>query len=424
MNIGITVIAATLILLFLGVRVYVALAFPAIIYLVVMDIPFFVATQRMVRSLNSFTLLTIPLFLLVGSLMNNSEMTENLFELANNLVGHLVGGLAYVNVLTSLIFSGISGSAIADVGGIGRIMIESMEDHGYSRGYASALTVASATIGPIFPPSIILIIYGVLAEVSIIELLLAGILPGLLTFVLLLGGTAFIARRKEIPTHDRPSLATVFRSFLFNFAGLMTPVVLIGGMMGGFFGPTEASAVTVLYLLLINAVFYGKLDFTYIWESSKQTVHTTATVLIILAAASLFAWVLAIEGTAAIFANLLFSVSENTLVLLLLLNVMLLILGLFLEPVSALLISIPLVVPPFTSLGVDPVHLGIIMVFNLMIGLITPPLGLSLYVASDVGKIPIAEIVAELKPYYVVLIITLLIITFVPQISLLVPNGI
>lgn len=422
MDPGIIVIILALVLLLFRVPVYIALAFPSILYVLLFDIRLTIISQRMVRSLDSFPLLAVPLFVLVGTLMNESGISDNIFEFADHIVGHISGGLAQVNIMVSLIFSGISGSAIADVGGIGRIMIENMHEHGYSRGYAAAVTTASATLGPIFPPSIILIIYGALAEVSILQLLLAGVVPAIVTFALLMIGTAIITRKKDIPTTPPPSKTVIGKSFLYNFAALATPFVLIAGLMSGLFGVTEAAAITVFYILLVNIIIYQNRDWGHIWTSCKETVYTTSVILIILASAALFSWVLTVERTADVVAVMMFSISENPLVLLLLLNVILIVLGLVLEPISALLISIPLFVPPLVEVGVDPVHLGIIMVFNLMIGLLTPPVGLTLFVASDVGDVPVPEIISELLPYYVILIVSLLLITFIPELSLFFPQ--
>ncbi len=420
---GLVMVAMFLALIVLRVPVWIALLLPPLIYIGITDQPLFVAAQRIGRTLNSYSLIAVPMFVYLGAVMNNSGITQKIFDFARDAISHLAGGLAYVNIFTSLIFSGMSGSALADIGGIGRVLMHSMTDEGYSKGYSAALTSASATIGPLFPPSIPLIIYGVLSRTSVVDLLLAGAVPALLLFAIMIAGTAVLARWKDFPTSgERPSVTKIIRSFVIAVPALGAPVILVYGMMRGLFGATEIAVVTVVYMLLINTFVYRIFEFRYIWESAVEAAITTSTIMILLAAATLFSFVITLEGTHETFANLLFSLSENKLVLLLLVNIMLLVLGLFLEPLSAMLISIPLVVPTLVEVGVDPVHIGVIMVFNLMIGLLTPPLGLSVYLANDIVEADIEDTLRDLVPYYVVLLITLLIITYVPIISLWLPG--
>lgn len=422
MNLGFLVILGFLILILLRVPLYIALSLPSILYILWEGTRIFVVAQQVMRTIDSFTLLAIPLFVFVGVMMNESGISEKLFDFANEMIGHFQGGLAQVNIFTSLIFSGISGSAMADIGGIGQVLIESMDKYGYERDYSAALTASSATVGPIFPPSIPLILYGVIAEVSIVSLLLAGILPALLVVVVLMITTAIIARRRDFPKGERVSWRSRARSFIVALPALLTPVLLIAGMLSGIFGATEAAAVTVLYILLVNIFVYRIFSLEYIYTSAVETARLTSIIMLTIAGAALLNWVLVIERTPDAVASLLFGISTNTIVLLLVVNVFLLLLGLFLEPISALIISIPLIFPTLIESGVDPVHLGVIMVFNLMIGLLTPPLGLSIFVASDIAGVDNFEVIRSIPPYYVALLVCLLIITFVPSISLLVPG--
>lgn len=417
-----TIFLLIFLLLFLRVPVAIALLLPSVAYLILYDIPILLVAQNMSRTLFSFTLLTVPLFILVGSLMNNSGQTDRIFDFAKTVVGHYTGGLAQVNIFASLIFSGISGSALADIGGIGKVLIETMTNNGYTKGYSAAITGASSTVGPIFPPSIPLIIYGILAEVSVLDLLLAGILPGILCVVALMSLTMVLARVKEMPSDQRAPRRQVVTTLWRGFPALLAPVVLVGGMLGGFFGPAEVAAVAAAYVVFIETVVYRNFEFGYIWKSAKETVQTTVIVFFILMATSVFAWVVAFENVPAMVSGLILSITADVLLILILMNVVLLILGLVLEPLAALVMTIPVFVPPLTALGVDPVHLGVIMVFNLMIGLLTPPIGLSLYVASDLSGAPVESIVNELKPYYVVLLVVLLLVTVFPTLSLFVPE--
>ena len=416
---GVVVIALFLFLALMRVPVWVALLVPAALYTLLMGRPLLFPATNMVRALDSFTLLAIPLFIFVGSLMNHGEVTKKIFDFADSIVGHYTGGMAQVNIVTSLIFSGISGSALADIGGVGRVLIESMEDVGYDSDFSAALTSASATVGPIFPPSIPLILYGIIAEVSVLSLLLAGALPATLTVLFLMVGTMLIAKKRGFPKNDkRASIREIGRSFALAFPALFTPVVLIWGMLTGLFSPTEAAGVTVAYILLINTFVYRITDFKYIWKAALETVETTGTIVIILAAANVFSFVLSVENIDTVFAETLFAVSTDPIVVLILVNLVLLVIGLFLDPIAALVMMTPIVVPTLVEVGVDPVHIGVIMVFNLMLGLLTPPLGLSVYLSADIADQPVANVFRETRPFYGILLIALLTITYFPPLSL------
>ncbi|WP_053947808.1 TRAP transporter large permease [Halolamina sediminis] len=401
------------------VPVWIALLVPAALYSALSGQPLLFPAVNMVRELDSFTLLAIPLFIYVGSLMNHGEITEKIFEFADDVVGHYDGGLAQVNILTSLIFSGISGSALADIGGVGRVLIDSMKDAGYDGDFSAAITSASATAGPIFPPSIPLILYGIIAEVSVVSLLLAGALPALLTVAFLMLGTAVIAKTRGLPSNsERASLRKIGSSFAKAFPALLTPVILIAGMLGGLFSPTEAAAVTVFYILLINTVVYRFLNLRYIWNAATETVETTGTIVIILGAASVFSYMLSVEGVDRLFETTVLSLSTNPIIVLILVNLVLLFIGLFLDPIAALVMMTPIVLPTLTEVGVDPIHAGVIMVFNLMLGLLTPPLGLSVYLSADIADVPVWDVFRETRDYYVILAIALLVITYYPPLSL------
>lgn len=421
--IGILLILGFILLVLLRIPVAFALIIPSVAYVLVYDFSLFIVIQQISSPVFSFNILTVPLFILLGTFMNYSGIAERIFSFAQNLLGHVRGGLAYVNVFASLFFSGMSGSAIADIGGIGNVLIESMGEKGYERDYSAALTAASATTGPIFPPSIPLIIYGLLANVSILSMLLAGVLPALLITVMLLGFTFLVGISGDFPqTSSRQSLRQILRSFLIAVPALATPFLLISGMLLGLFSPTEVAAVTVVYMMLINIVIYGDFDWRTVWEASREAVQITSSVLFIVAGASLFAWVLTIEGVVGDISDLLLTFSGDPILLMLMVNLMLVVLGMFIDPLAALVLAVPLAVPPLVEAGFDPVHIGVVMVFNLMIGLLTPPMGLSVFVASDVSGAPVEEIIKKLWPYYVALFVSLLIVSFVPWLSLFIPG--
>lgn len=419
-NEGLLVIIAFFVLVLLRVPAYVALGLPAMVYaLVVAGQPPSFPAQRMMRTIDSFTLLAIPLFIYVGTLMNRGNVTEKIFEFADNLVGHFEGGLAQVNIVTSLIFSGISGSALADIGGVGRVLIETMKDYGYSDEYSAALTSSSATIGPLFPPSIPLVLFGIIAEVSVLQLLLAGAVPALVTVVLMMIGTAVLARYRSFPKNaTRASASEILRSLVVALPALLTPVVLIAGMLGGYFSPTEAAAVTVIYILGINTLVYRILNVRYLWTAAVETAQTTGTIIVILASAGLFSWVLSVERIDQLFADALLGMTEAPALVLFFVLVLLLFLGLFLDPIAALVMVTPVIFPVLVDVGYNPVHIGVITVYALMIGLLTPPLGLSVYLSSDISGARPLSVFRATTPYYVILFIGLLVVAYVPAFSL------
>lgn len=417
---GLLVVVAFFVLALLRVPIFIALGLPAGVYAVVFfgQSPGFVISN-MVRTVDSFSLLAVPIFIYVGTLMNHGDVTTRIFDFADNVVGHITGGLAQVNILTSLIFSGISGSALADIGGVGKVLINTMKDNDYSSGYSAALTSASATIGPLFPPSIPLILYGILAEESILNLLIAGALPAIVTVLLFMIGTWIVSVRNDFPKNEtRPPARKIVRSFLIAVPALATPIVLIFGMLSGVFGPTEAAAVTVVYIVLVNTLAYRMTRLRYLWTAALETAKTTSVVLIILAAAGLFAWVLTVERVDVMFADFLFGFSETPTVVLLLVILMILVLGLFLDPIAGLVMITPVVVPPLVEVGYDPIHIGVVIVYGLMIGLLTPPLGLSVYLSADIAQTDPVDVFRASVPYYAILLIGLFIVAYVPNISL------
>jgi len=352
--------------------------------------------------------------------MNHGEITEKIFDFADDLVGHWNGGLAQVNIITSLIFSGISGSALADIGGVGRVLIHSMKKEGYSPEFSAALTSTSATVGPIFPPSIPLVIFGIIAQVSVTQLLIAGAGPAILVTLLLMIWTAYLAYVNDHPSNDtRTNIRKIAQSFLLSLPAMFTPVVLIAGMLGGYFSPTEAAGVTVFYILLINTIVYRYTKLGYIWTSSIETVRTTGSIVLILAAAGAFSWVASVESLDTLFAGFILSISENQVIVLLLIIILLLFFGLFLDPLAGLIMLTPIVHPIMVNVGIDPVQSGIVITFSLMIGLLTPPLGLSMYLSADIADADIGSVMREMKGFYLIMIIALLILTFVPSITLI-----
>ena len=420
---GITVISLFFLLFLIGFPVVLAILIPAIIYILSNGITIDLIAQRMHYALDSYPLIAVPVFIFVGNLMNSSGITKRIFKFADTLVGRLPGGLAQVNIFASLIFSGMSGAALADVGGLGQIEIKAMKDRGFTGAFSAAVTCASATVGPIFPPSIPLVIYGSVAGVSVVKLLLAGITPAILAVVALMIMTAVISIVRHYPRADRwPKPIELIQDFLPAFPALMTPILLIVGMLSGLFTPTEAASVTVAYVLLISTFYYKELTWQHLLRAAFGTVKSTSSILLIVAAASLFGWILAIEQIPQIFSETLLSISTNPYILLLILNGMLLIVGMFLDSTTATLLLVPIIVPPMVAAGIDPIHLGLVFIFNIMIGLVTPPMGLSLFLVSGIARVSIKDIMRAVFPFLVPLIVTLLIITYFPGVVLWIPN--
>lgn len=420
---GSLVIILFLFLLATGLPIAVSMGIPSALYLMMANIPPSQLIQRMVTSLNSFPMLAVPLFILAAGLMNSSGITERLFEFAKLLVGRMKGGLAQVNIVASLIFSGISGAALADVGGLGNIEIEAMDKQNYPRTHSAAITAASAVIGPIFPPSIPLIIYGAAAETSSMRLLIAGILPALVIAMALMVQVGFFARKFNYPRGvDRKfSFSEIQAITKRGLPSMLMPVIMMGGMLSGWFSPTEVAAIAVAYAIVLSLA-YKELTLSSFFKTCIETLKSTAGVLFIVASAAIFAWVLTVEQMPQQVSSLMLGISDNPVILLMLSNVILLVAGMFLESTAAIMILTPILLPPLVAAGVDPVHFGLVMVFNLMIGMITPPVGMSVYMLSPIVGLPVGKVFKACLPYLASLLVALIVLTYVPQISLWLPN--
>ncbi|SDJ08604.1 TRAP transporter large permease [Salipiger marinus] len=407
----------------MGFPIVLAILVPSALYIFLNGFPVELIGQRMTYALDSFPLVAVPVFIFVGNLMNQAGVTARIFRFADTLVGRVPGGLAQVNIFSSLIFSGMSGAALADVGGLGKIEVKAMVERGFSRAFSGAVTAASAVVGPIFPPSIPLIIYGSVTGVSIVQLLLAGIIPAIVCVLMLMITTAIIAKRRNLPRAERWSRPAEIRAALMPaIPALLTPVLLVGGMLLGWFTPTEAASVTVFYVIFISAVIYRELTGAHILYAAYETIKSTAAILIIVSAAALFGWILAIEQIPQSFAAALTSVSQDPVMLLLIVNLILLISGMFLDSTTATLLIIPIIAGPLHATGVDPVHLGIVAIFNLMLGLVTPPMGLSLFLITDIAQVSMRAILRAVMPLYIPLLVTLALLTLVPELSLFLPK--
>lgn len=416
-------LGSTLLLFAIGMPVAFAMVVSAAAALTSLgNVPLMVLPQRIVTGADSFPLMAIPLFLLAGNLMIGGGLTDKLSRFATAMVGHFRGGLAQVNVVNSMVMGGMTGSAIADAVSDCKILVPVMVKSGYSARFAAALSGATAVIAPIIPPSIPFIIYGSIAGVSIGQLFLGGAIPGILMGVYLMVAVNVIARRRNFPRGERPTLRGIVHALRVSGPPLMLPVIILGGILAGVFTPTEAGAVAVVYALVLTMVFYRSLGAADIPKILLETGVQAGVIMLVIAAASPFSWLLAREQVGQAVVQLLAHIGDNKILFLLVLNVVLLVLGMFLDATAILIIVVPVLVPVFAALGLDPVHMGVMVVMNLMIGMVTPPFGLVMYVVCDILKVTITDFTRELWPFLLALVAILLTITYVPELVLFLPK--
>lgn len=458
-------IGTFLLLMIFGLPVAVAMAGASLLFVLISgSVPDVVVAQRMIAGVESFPLLAVPFFILAGNLMNIAGITGRIYNFAVALVGWMRGGLGQVNIIGSVVFAGMSGTAIADAAGLGTIEIKAMKDHGYETEFAVGVTAASATLGPIIPPSLPFVIYGMMANVSIGSLFLAGLIPGAVLTVLMMLTVAYYARRNNwggdvsfdwkrlggatlevgivlafplaiwlmtlAGMSANLAAAIAFAVLLaldwrYNFSAvmaLMAPVILIGGMTLGWFTPTEAAVAAVIWALFLGLVRYRSMTLRTLAKATFDTIETTASVLFIVTAASVFAWLLTTTQAAQALTDGILSVTQNKWVFLLMANVLILIVGCFIDTIAAITILVPILLPIVLKLGIDPIHFGLIMTLNLMIGLLHPPMGMVLFVLARVSKLSVERTTVAILPWLVPLFLALIAITYVPQITLWLPT--
>jgi tripartite ATP-independent transporter DctM subunit len=379
-------------------------------------------SQRMQYGVNNFLLLAIPLFILAAKLMNTAGITTRLFNFARLLVGFLPGGLGHANTVASLIFAGMSGAAVADAAGLGQVELKAMKDEGYDTEFSVAITAASSTIGPIFPPSIPMVIYALVAEESVGKLFLGGVVPGLVMTVALMLMVAYYAHQRGYPRTPFPGLRAILSVASKAVLPILTPIILLGGIWSGMFTPTEAAAVAVAYALVLGVIVYQEIHPRDLGKIFMETAKETAAIGIIICAANFFGWLLLRTGLTNKVATGITQLTTDPIVFLLLVNLFLLVVGCFMETVVAILIVTPMLMPVVLKLGIDPLHFGLLLVLNLMIGLLTPPFGVVLFVMAGISDVPFERVVRATLPFLIPLLAVLALITFVPPLVTWLPK--
>ena len=412
-------------LIFLGVPIAYALGLTSVIVIFEMGMPSFlkIIPQRIFAGIDLFPLMAMPFYIFAGEIMNETKITDRLVAFANLLVGHLKGGLAQVNVVVSILFAGLTGAAVSDTAALGSMLIPAMEKDGYDTEFSAAITAASSIIGPTIPPSIIMVVYGSIMQVSIAGLFAAGIIPGLIIGIVLMIMNRFIAKKRDYPQKESQ---LEFKKVVFGFKdallALVLPLIILGGILFGIFTPTEAGAVAVIYGLFLGFAVYRNLKLKDLWRLMYNTARTTGMVFIIIATASILSWFIASEQIPESIASLILNISNNRFVVLTLINVMLLVVGMFMDITAALIMLGPIFAPLAISVGVDPLHFGFIMVLSLNIGLMTPPLGACLYVACGIADLKIEQISKGIWPFIIAEVLILFLVSFIPAISMFLPK--
>ena len=412
---------ALITLMLLGVPVAYALGIASAGYMLIEGTSLAMVAQRMVSGANSFTMLAIPFFFMAGELMNISGVTDKIITMAKALVGHLKGGLAQVNIVASVFCAGVSGSATADTAALGSSLIPSMVKEGYDLDFSAAITVASSCVGPIIPPSITLVLYGILTGTDVGSLLIAGIVPGIVVAGTQMIYTHFHAVKMDYPSYPKASAREMGKALTSGFSALMMPIIIIGGTMSGVFTPTESAAIAVLYGIIIGFFVYRNISVKEFYASLKKVGVNSMNNMLILASASCFSWVLTMTKAPDMLVELMLGITDNRIVMTFLILLLLIFVGFFMQASQALVVLAPILLPVAKAIGIDPIHFGLIMVVTLTFGGCTPPVGSMLFVVNSITKMGFARLTKAMLPLYIPLVGAILLITFIPQLSLFLP---
>jgi len=415
-----------LFLILLGTPIGFSLLISAAVYVIFLSpLDPIIIPQKMQYGLNLFVLLAIPFFLMLGEIMGRAGITGRLVNLANAMVGHIRGGMAHVNIVTSMLMAGIQGTATADTAAVGSMLIPAMKKDRYAPNFAAAITAASSAVGPIIPPSLAMVIYGSMGNVSVGRLFLGGAIPGLILGAYLMIYSYLVAKRRNYGVtqgQEGFSMKRFYRNLKSGFLPLSIPIIIVGGIVGGVFTPTESGAVATMVAIILGVFVYRKIGLKELVRSALKTIYMMGSVLIIVSAAATFGWILSIEGAGDLLGASLLRISKNPIIVMLVINLLLLILGCFIETVALLILLTPILLPVVVKVGYDPIHFGVIMVFNLTVGLTTPPLGLCIFVASGIAGISVKDFMREMFPLYIPLLLGLLTTILFPRLVIFLPN--
>lgn len=419
--------AVMMVLMAAGMDIGVAMIASSFVYLLIhigdpLSIPLAAMPQKMLYGVDSFPLLAVPLFMLAGDLMAAGGITTRIVRFCTALVGWIAGGLAHVNVAVNMIMAGMSGSAVADAAATGSILIPAMVRAGIPAAFAAAVTAAASTIGPVIPPSIPFVLIGSIAQVSIGRLFLGGAIPGIIIGFFLMAACYVVAKRRGFPVEKRPDLKEMLISFWESAPALGMPILVLGGILTGITTPTEAAVIAVVYALILSMMVYRQLSIKECYKLFVRMGSLSAAIMLTISAATLLGFVATAEQMGPKLMNLFLPVSQNPYVILFIVNAALLIIGCVMEPVPIILLTVPIFFPPLVKLGIDPIHLGVVMTLNLMISLLTPPVGLNLFIVSAISNVPIIKIARETVVFFAVLVGMLVVITLFPQLVLWLPN--
>ena len=411
-----------LVLLILGVPIAFSLGFSSLFYLFANGIPLTVIAQKFYAGMDSFTLLCIPGFMLAGALMNGGGITKRILNFCNSFLGHFRGSLALVNIVASMVFAGISGTAIADVCSLGSMLIPAMVEDGYDDDFSVAVTAASSVVGPIIPPSVPMVIAGSCVSISVGKMFQAGIIPGILLGLALCVPTYIISVKRDYPRHERADWKVRAQTTKDAIWAMLMPVILLGGILSGVFTPTEASIVTCVYALIVGVFVYKEIKITDMPRIVWENIRACASIIVLIGLANVFAYILTAERIPQMVANSILSITDNRIVVILLINVVLLFVGVFMESLAAILITFPVLLPVATAVGMDPVHFALMAILNLMLGLTTPPVGMCVCTGAQIGKISAFKAFRATIPFLATSLFVLMLVSFVPQLTLWIPS--
>jgi len=422
MTSGIIMLILLLIFIFGGVPVAFALALSSLAVLLYDNIPLIIFAQRIAMGIDMFVLLAVPFYILAGTLMNRGGITRKIFKFAGDLVGHTDGGLGQVNILSSMIFAGMSGSAIADAAGLGTVEIKAMIDAGYDRDFSVAITAASSSVGPIIPPSIIMVIIGVCSDTSIGSLFIGGIIPGIIMSLSLMIITYFIAIRKKYPKNKKAQIKTIIWDFIDAIPALLMPLMIVVGILSGMFTATEAGCVAVVYALVLTMFVYKEIKFNDLLGIFVECMHTTAVLLMIVGTASLFGWIISYQGIPNLLTGMLLNFTRNPQLMLIMLVLLFIFLGCIMDAGPIVVMTLPTIMPLLAQLKIDKIHFGVILAMCMSIGTLTPPVGTVMYTICRIGKVSIGQYIKAIYPYGIVLLLVILLMIFFPDLVLFLPK--